>query len=67
MARLIRTRIRRLETAVGSGCPTCRGWSPTVVIDDDGVMLRPEWCPDCGRQVPVARWVHLMGVSLHAI
>jgi hypothetical protein len=63
----MRSRITTLEATVGQGCPTCRGWSPTVVIDDAGVMLRPEWCPNCHRRVPVARWVHLVGVRLDAM
>jgi len=67
MARLNRSRIVRLEVKLGSGCPTCHGWSSTVVFDDDGVMLRPEWCSACGRKVPGERWVHLIGVSLDAI
>lgn len=67
MRRLQTRRLERLELQVGRGCPTCRGWVGAVLVDDEGTLSRPEWCPACGRHVPVPLRVHLIGVPLDAL
>jgi hypothetical protein len=60
-------RLARLDARCGRGCSTCRRWAGAVLMDDDGTLSRPEWCPDCGRHVPATLRVHLVGVPLDAI
>jgi hypothetical protein len=71
MNRRTATRIATLEaTAVAQqqkGCPTCRAWPGLVMIDDDGNRSRPESCPDCGRHVPDAYQIHIVGVPLDVL
>ena len=50
-----------------AGCDTCRHWAGIVLMDDDGNLSRPETCPDCGRDVPIFRILHIVGVPLDVL
>ncbi len=68
MARLnLGRRLDKLEPRVRPvGCPTCRSWTPVLLIGDDGPH-RTEACPDCGRTVP-GRLVRVyVGVNLRDV
>jgi hypothetical protein len=47
-------------------CPDCADWQVVEIITFDHA-LRPETCPTCGRHVPIATAVELVGVSYEAI
>ena len=47
-----------------AGCETCRHYPGIVIRDDAGNMSRPERCPDCRRDVPIYRILHIAGVPL---
>jgi hypothetical protein len=47
-----------------AGCATCRHYAGIVLMDDDGNLSRPERCPECGRDVPIYRLLHIVGVPL---
>ncbi len=61
-------RLARIEVVVRVpvGCPTCRGWTGVVLEGDDGPH-RPERCPGCGRLVPAAVTVRIVGVQVAPI
>ncbi len=63
----VRPRLEKLEGLMPKECGTCRSWSGTVVVDDAGITLRPGRCLGCGRRVPVALTVHLVGVDLELV
>jgi hypothetical protein len=63
----LQSRIDTLVRTVPIGCKTCRTWTDMAIIDDDGDRSQPSRCPDCGRQVTVTTWVHIVGVPLDAI
>ena len=48
-------RLEKLALLIGpAGCPTCRAWTASVLLTEDGYS-RPEDCPACGRRVPHER------------
>jgi hypothetical protein len=47
-------------------CPTCADWQPVEIVTFDRA-LRPETCPTCGRHLPIATAVEIVGVSYAAI
>ncbi len=60
-------RLAQLEARQPVGCATCRGWDGTVVVyvDEGGQEYqrsRPEFCPHCGRMVPVRCRVEIIGL-----
>jgi hypothetical protein len=71
MTRALRRRIdgieSRFDDMVTNACATCRFWCGTVLRDDAGNMSRPETCPDCGRDVPIFRLLHIVGVPLELL
>jgi hypothetical protein len=68
MIRTLHRRITALQTQADLNstvdCDTCRTWPGIVLMDDDGNLSRPEVCPDCGRDVPIFRILHIVGVPL---
>jgi hypothetical protein len=68
MTRTLRRRLTALQAnadlRMAEGCDTCRTWPGIVIRDDAGNMSRPETCPDCGREVPIFRLLHIVGVPL---
>jgi hypothetical protein len=65
MNRSFQRRIAALQVTVGEpGCETCRHYAGIVLMDDEGNLSRPEQCPDCGREVPIFRLLHIVGVPL---
>jgi hypothetical protein len=60
-------RIARLADRQPRGCAVCRDWSTIVLVDDDGAISRPDACPACGRVVPFAERVWIVGVLLVGI
>jgi hypothetical protein len=66
--RQARKRVHALESVRAArriaGCETCRAYAGIVLMDDDGRLSRPETCPDCGRSVPIVRFLHIVGVPL---
>jgi hypothetical protein len=52
------------DLTANAGCDTCRHYPGIVIRDDAGNMSRPEVCPDCGREVPIFRLIHIAGVPL---
>ncbi len=63
----VKPRPIKLEAALPKGCNACRTWWDTVLVDDFGATQRPERCPGCGRLVPIAVTVHLVGVDLDLV
>jgi len=63
----IDARLRRITEKLPAGCNHCRRWGPSVLIDDDGNVTRPECCPFCTRRVPVAIYHHIVGIPLEAL
>ena len=66
MTKTIQRRIDKLAARIPIGCQTCRSWTDTALIDDDGNRSQPESCPTCGRRVTVTL-VHVIGVPLDCI
>jgi hypothetical protein len=68
MTRTLQRRITTLQTQVDLnatvGCDTCRHYPGIVLMDDAGNLSRPEVCPDCEREVPIFRILHIVGVPL---
>lgn len=62
--RRLEPRLAALAARVPRGCPACRSWCGTVLVGDAGDASRPERCPGCGRLVPIATVVHVVGVDL---
>jgi hypothetical protein len=65
-------RLDKVEPRVPRGCPTCRRWSRVAYAEADEPdggrrPERPEVCPDCGRCVPIALLVTIVGVPLEAV
>jgi hypothetical protein len=54
------------DLTTNAGCETCRTYPGIVIRDDAGTLSRPETCPDCGREVPIFRLIHIVGVPLEA-
>ncbi len=63
----VRPRLEKLEVRAPRGCLVCRSWCGTVLVGDAGEASRPERCPGCGRLVPIAVTVHLVGVDLDLV
>ena len=59
-----RARLDRLAILIKPpvGCPTCRDWSSSVALCDDGYS-RPLACPTCLRVVPYLRVRTFTGVN----
>jgi hypothetical protein len=68
MSRTLRRRMTALQAQAElnstAGCATCRHYPGIVLMDDEGTLSRPETCPDCGREVPIFRILHIVGVPL---
>jgi hypothetical protein len=52
------------DLRMADGCDICRHYPGIVLMDDAGTLSRPETCPDCGREVPIFRILHIVGVPL---
>lgn len=46
-------RLDRLEERIPKGCRACRTWGPSVYQMGDAEPERGEYCPVCGRHVPI--------------
>jgi hypothetical protein len=48
-------------------CRTCLGWGASTYCNEEGVCLRPESCPACGRVVPIRLRRIIVGVDLNRL
>lgn len=63
--RRLGTRVATLGGRLAPPCRACHWWDRTTVLcDEGGTCTRPLACPDCGRVVPIARAIAVVGVDL---